>query len=116
MAECRCGVCEHCADSLRALVSIPGVTPEPEWSPPPDEPLRGVKPRRLLTKTRVEELRANWVSELPSFGEVLDAYETAVHLLEEVVRVSRDLEHITSGPTLVNEIDVAWLALRDAER
>lgn len=102
MAECRCGVCEHCTNSLIGLVA----SLEP----------RAPMPRKLISRTEMADIRASWLNECPAFARLLAGYETAAHLLEEVVRASRDLEHITSGPTLVNEIDVAWLALREAEK
>jgi hypothetical protein len=81
------------------------------WSPPKEVPLRGVKPtvpRKLLTRTEVAELRALAVTDQDR--RVLDAYETAVRLLEGVVREDRQ-----SRPPL-DATDVAWLALREAER
>lgn len=101
MAECRCGECEHCTNAS-----------EP-WTPPPKELLGlklGLKPMRLLTKSRLAFLRAN-AEDLSFFTEVLDAYETAVHLLEEVVT----REPIDPARP-VCAMDVAWLKLREIER
>lgn len=84
MAECRCGTCEHCVTS------------------PP------VRPRKLLTRSQIRILRG---SGAPDVDVVLDAYETAVRLLEEVVREERQSVMLPIGA-----IDVAWLALREAER
>jgi len=107
MAECHCGTCEHC----RAEMVTIGVIGEMPWSPPPDEPLRGVKPRRLISRTEMADIRASWLNECPAFARLLDGYEVAVHLLEEVV--TRE----PIDPTRpVSPMDVAWLKLREAER
>jgi hypothetical protein len=132
MAECRCGVCEHCTDSLRALVrasdTIPGVSPEgadpndigtiigplapAEWSPPPERPLVGVKPLTLLSRHERELAYLTWLNECPAYARLLQAYEVAVHLLEECVRARGE----PRPDGLVTASDVAWLKLREAEK
>lgn len=70
--------------------------------------------RTLLTRTEAAGLRAMARTDglSPHSSErVLDAYETAVRLLEEAVR------DVTSAPGApFGPLDVAWLALREAER
>lgn len=90
MAECRCGTCEHCTT-------------------PDRPPLARTAPRKLLTRSQVAILRR---SDNPYIGLTLDAYETAVRLLEAVVR---DPDTRTRGGAL-GPADIAWLALREAER
>lgn len=70
--------------------------------------------RKLLTKTRLAELRgpngSQRMLDSAEADEVLSAYETAVRLLEEVVRANGHAYGVVTAE------DVAWLALRDSER
>lgn len=90
MAECRCGTCEHCVTAPRV-------------------------PRELLARTELDYLRGDvevaWTR--ADRVRILSAYETAVRLLEECVREATPRRPNT-GP--VHASDVAWLALREAER
>jgi hypothetical protein len=101
--------CQFCAEHVaHARCAEPPTPPTPRNDVP--------RPRRLLTRTRLAELtlpgsvRALTAREAV---EVFDAYETAVRLLEECVRA--DVERGRSGVPL-SPSDVAWLALREAER
>jgi len=71
---------------------------------------RNDKPRRLLTRTEFAELRA-YARRDSDESRILDAYETAVRLLEEVVRAPR-----APLSDRVEADDIAWLVLREAER
>lgn len=70
------------------------------------------EPRKLLTRTEFAAMRDSsryWSP--PDTVRLLDAYETAVRLLEECVRDDGPRDRDPLGP-----LDVAWLALRETER
>jgi hypothetical protein len=73
-------------------------------------------PRRLLSRARLEFLRGpiggGRMLSAEECRELAEAYETATRLLEEIVRA----RGAPRPDGLVTASDVAWLALREAER
>jgi hypothetical protein len=106
--------------NVRANVTCPACIPRAPCGCSTCAPTAPSKPpRKLLTKSRLAELRVVDRSRercdiAGQLREIADAYEVAVRLLEEVVR-DRNADPSVE-PGRVTPGDIAWLALREAEK